>query len=263
MAWLAAAASSSRSAPGDLAIQPSALSDAATSHDLSFYHSTTSLLDRFTAMAKGTRCAQRMQVSAIHDEADPAFKLNTYTFADGYAAQRPRRPKRVLLNFGAHGTELITSEVALQLALVLCGEAPSRFYGSVERSRLRINELLADVEVMVVPVQVPASRMLAERASGTCRSRRLNLHGVDVNRNWNVTWELGDGHAGSDTYHGTAPFSEPETRALARVAEEWHPDLFADVHSGDRCAIFGRSFGGAILRRSSARNPGAPLRAIF
>ena len=139
-----------------------------------------------------------MQVSAIHDEADPAFKLNTYTFADGYAAQRPRRPKRVLLNFGAHGTELITSEVALQLALVLCGEAPSRFYGSVERSRLRINELLADVEVMVVPVQVPASRMLAERASGTCRSRRLNLHGVDVNRNWNVTWELGDGHAGSD-----------------------------------------------------------------
>ena len=45
---------SSRSAPGDLAIQPSALSDAATSHDLSFYHSTASLLDRFTAMAKGT-----------------------------------------------------------------------------------------------------------------------------------------------------------------------------------------------------------------
>ena len=87
------------------------------------------------------------------------------------------------------------------------------------------------------------------------RSPADPIHGVDVNRNWNVTWELGDGHAGSDTYHGTAPFSEPETRALARVAEDWKPDLFADVHSGDRCA--------AAAPRNSARNFCAQFAAQF
>ena len=111
----------------------------------------------------------RMQVSAIHDEADPAFKLKFFTLSPTSVRrrQRPRRPKRVLLNFGAHH-RAVTPEVARQLALVLCGEAPSRFYGWSSARGCGSTSCSPTSEVMVVPAQYPspASRMLAERASG-------------------------------------------------------------------------------------------------
>jgi murein tripeptide amidase MpaA len=52
------------------------------------------------------------------------------------------------------------------------------------------------------------------------KNRRLNTggsYGVDLNRNWNDHWG-GEGSSGtptSDTYRGTAPFSEPESKALS------------------------------------------------
>jgi len=52
------------------------------------------------------------------------------------------------------------------------------------------------------------------------KNRRLNTggsYGVDLNRNWNDHWG-GEGSSGtptSDTYRGTAPFSEPESKAVA------------------------------------------------
>jgi len=52
------------------------------------------------------------------------------------------------------------------------------------------------------------------------KNRRANTggtYGVDLNRNWNDHWG-GEGSSGtpsSDTYRGTAPFSEPETKATS------------------------------------------------
>ena len=132
----------------------------------------------------------------------------------------PSRRPHILLNFGAHGRELVTSEVALRLASMLCGEAPSRFDGDAERSRLRISEMLRHVEIKIVPVQVPHSRRLAEVGEGSCKQRRLNARGVDVNRNWDVAWADGDDAAGSSQYRGPRALSEPETRVLARLADE-------------------------------------------
>jgi len=53
------------------------------------------------------------------------------------------------------------------------------------------------------------------------KNRRLNTggsYGVDLNRNWDDHWG-GEGSSGtptSDTYRGTAPFSEPESSAVSR-----------------------------------------------
>ena len=208
--------------------------------DLSFYHRTDTLLESLARMSQPSeyarrpgpearspcsaahrpvvdtrrRCAQRMFVDNLHDGDDPSFRLPFVTFVDDYTHRQPRARadhKRVLLNFGAHGQEMITSEVALRLARMLCGEAPSRFYGSEERSRQRIGELLQQVVIRMVPVQVPSSRALAESASSTCRNRRLNARGVDVNRNWDVSWSAGDPDVRSGTYRGDRPFSEVRT----------------------------------------------------
>ena len=205
--------------------------------DLSYYHSTSELLQGFTRLADPSRCGARLTVDNLRDSEDPAFGLLTATFADfnERTSQSPSAKPHVLLNFGAHGRELVSSEVALRLASILCGEAPSLFDGgSAEQSRLAIAELLRRVEIKMVPVQVPSSRKLAEAESGTCIQRRLNARGVDVNRNWDVAWAEGESSAGSSQYRGPRPFSEPETRALARLAEDWRPDLFVDVRSGDR-----------------------------
>jgi len=55
------------------------------------------------------------------------------------------------------------------------------------------------------------------------KNRRLNTggtYGVDLNRNWNDHWGgVGSSHTpSSDTYCGTAPFSEPESKAVADYA---------------------------------------------
>jgi len=45
----------------------------------------------------------------------------------------------------------------------------------------------------------------------------LTEAGVDLNRNYGYKWGVGnskDGECSGETYHGTAPFSEPETRAM-------------------------------------------------
>ena len=205
--------------------------------DLSYYHSTDEIQTAFTRLADPSRCGARLTIDTLRDEEDPSFGLKVATFADvnERTSQAPTAKPHVLLNFGAHGRELVSSEVALRLASMLCGEAPSRFErASLDRSRARIAELLRRVVVKMVPVQVPSSRRLAEVGGGSCIQRRLNGRGVDVNRNWDVAWAEGDNSKGSSQYRGPRPFSEPETRALARLADEWHPDLFVDVRSGDR-----------------------------
>ena len=205
-------------------------------HDLSIYHKTDALLETFTRLSDPSRCGSRLTVDNLRDTEDPAFSLRVATFTDSQtrSTQAPIGAAHVLLNFGAHGRELISSEVALRLAQMLCGEAPSRFAGDPERSRDRIAEMLRHVVVKIVPVQSPYSRRLAEVGSGSCKERRLNARGVDVNRNWDVLWAPGAAGEGSSQYRGPRPFSEPETRALARFAEEWRPDVFVDVRSGDR-----------------------------
>jgi murein tripeptide amidase MpaA len=69
------------------------------------------------------------------------------------------------------------------------------------------------------------------------KNRRDNgngTFGVDLNRNWSVGWggEGSSGNTGSETYRGTAPFSEPESTAVRDyVLSLSNRAVFLDVHS--------------------------------
>mgnify|MGYP002631992017 CR=1 FL=1 len=202
--------------------------------DLSFYHTTDTLLDKLTRLADPSRCGQRMWVENLLDEDDPYFRMPVVTFEDSSVRYDQRTAKRILLNFGAHGRELITSEIALRFAEMLCGEADSQFRGEAAASREQISELLRQVTIKIVPVQVASARRLSEVGAASCTKRRLTRHGVDINRNYDVAWEGGDSDTGSSEYRGARAFSEPESRALADLALRWRPDMFVDVHSGDQ-----------------------------
>ena len=83
----------------------------------------------------------------------------------------------------------------------------------------RVGAILDSSEVFVFPVINPDGYLHSWSTSRLWRkNRRLNSggsYGVDLNRNWGYQWG-GQGAStqqNSETYRGTAAFSEPETRA--------------------------------------------------
>jgi hypothetical protein len=58
---------------------------------------------------------------------------------------------------------------------------------------------------------------------------RKNAHGVDLNRNFSVGWS-GSEPPSSGYYGGPHPFSEPESRAVRRLARRIHPNVSIWFH---------------------------------
>ena len=171
------------------------------------------------------------------------------------------RKARLLLVFGEHARELVTSELALWLARVLVGESDE--FDAWPESRAALAKSLAldpppnhitppgsipgpssvaewakaltrRCVVTLVPIEVPASRRSVERGDPECA--RKTPAGVDLNRNWAVGFERAPGTTfakRSEEYPGPEPFSEPESRAVRRVAMNSRPHGFANVHSGE------------------------------
>jgi len=100
-----------------------------------------------------------------------------------------------------------------------------------------ITDLLNKVAIVIVPVSNPDGYDFAWTSARLWRKNRRhnsgNVYGVDLNRNWDTHWGgIGSSHVpSSDTYCGTGPFSEPESRAISQLilgldnvvaAIDWH-----------------------------------------
>ncbi len=160
-----------------------------------------------------------------------------------YALRLTRDPRRarvyrdrpqVVINAMQHAREWITPPVVLYFAYRLVSEY---------ESDARVREYLNRLEIYIVPVVNPDGYVFTHTTNRLWRkNRRFNgrnqwnqpVYGVDLNRNWAYGWG-GPGSSGnpsSETYRGTAPFSEPETYFLSR----WMLSLpllrsHVDVHS--------------------------------
>lgn len=132
---------------------------------------------------------------------------------------------RILLSFGQHGRELITSELALRVLSVLSEE---QFLPNMDP--ISLNSTLDKLVIKVVPMENLNGRKLVE-AGELCERR--NGRGVDLNRNWSVDW--GKKEKDYDPYEenpGTAPFSEPETQIMRKLSISFDPHIWVNVHSG-------------------------------
>ncbi|XP_075517122.1 uncharacterized protein LOC142551653 isoform X1 [Primulina tabacum] len=132
---------------------------------------------------------------------------------------------RILLSFGQHARELITTELGLRIISILSEE---EFLPNVDR--VTLNKTLDKLVIKVVPMENVNGRKLVE--DGELCERR-NGRGVDLNRNWSVDW--GKKEKDYDPYEenpGTAPFSEPETQILRKLALTFEPHVWVNVHSG-------------------------------
>lgn len=108
-----------------------------------------------------------------------------------------------------------------------------------------ISVLLDELEWHLIPVLNPDGYEYAWDSFRLWRKNRFDngdgTFGVDLNRNWDANWggAGASGSTSSDIYYGTAPFSEPETRAI----RDWilgHPNISAhvDVHSYSQLMLY-------------------------
>ena len=113
----------------------------------------------------------------------------------------------VLLHGTQHAREWLTPQTVAYVAHHLLSN-----YESDPHAQL----LVDNVEWYILPVMNPDGYEYSWTTDRFWRKNRRGGYGVDLNRNWGYQW----GGAGSssttfsDVYHGTAPFSEPETQAL-------------------------------------------------
>ena len=174
-----------------------------------------------------------------------------------YAVTVGEGPRKILLTACHHANEWLTG-----LCLWYAAEDYCR---SVSTGDFRSVSLFAETSVCFVPwVNPDGAALLTGLATDTEREQmgriakkhphipfpewKANSRGVDLNLNYPAAWdavrERKKQTAAPRDFPGDAPLSEPETAALARLTNEFRPDVVAALHSqGEEIYLnFGRQF---------------------
>ncbi|KAL3505486.1 hypothetical protein ACH5RR_035327 [Cinchona calisaya] len=191
-------------------------------HDL--YHTSGALLEEIETLVH--RHPDKLSIETIFSKNKGyQAEMTVVTYCSKRTDCDGKSKFRILLSFGQHGRELITSELALRILSILSEE---EFLPNTDRGSL--NNTLDRLVIKVVPMENFNGRKLVE-AGEFCERR--NGRGVDLNRNWSVDW--GKKEKDYDPYEenpGTAPFSEPETQLMRKLSISFEPHIWVNVHSG-------------------------------
>jgi hypothetical protein len=147
---------------------------------------------------------------------------------------------RILVDFGEHGRELITTEVAVGFLKMLGDDAELErivkafhlddIFEFIGDDGWSYRELLDAMIIKTIPMENVHGR---DKVEGGDLCERKNGRGVDPNRNWGVDWGAKEpDYDPNEEYPGTEPFSEPEAMILRDLARSFKPDVFINVHSG-------------------------------
>lgn len=188
------------------------------------YHSSGNLMEEIRNLVFRHQDKLTMETVRAGNRGYDA-EIAVVTYSKGKKDNDDRSKFRILLSFGQHGRELITSELALRILSILTEE---KFLPSMDQASL--NSTLDRLVIKVVPMENLNGRKLVE-AGDLCERR--NGRGVDLNRNWSVDW--GKKEKDYDPYEenpGIAPFSEPESQIMRKLAISFQPHIWVNVHSG-------------------------------
>ena len=154
-----------------------------------------------------------------------------------------RRPATLYIG-GQHGREWISPEVVRRLAHhVVVGY-------SIDPA---LTELVDTTELWFVPVAnpdgydftfTPGNRLWRKNLRDNDGDGRITANdGVDLNRNFPTKWGYDDEgsspSAGSDTYRGAGPASEPETQALDRLMARVGFEFLVNYHAPSEEVLYG------------------------
>lgn len=146
-------------------------------HDL--YHSSDNLMEEIRALVH--RHSDKLTVETLRaGNKGYGAEVPVVTYCKRKKENDERLKLRILLSFGQHGRELITTELALRILSILSEE---QFLPGMDQASL--NSTLDKLVIKVVPMENWNGRKLVE-AGDLCERR--NGRGVDLNRNWSVDW---------------------------------------------------------------------------
>lgn len=162
---------------------------------------------------------QDLPVKYIFGHSVSGRPLTAYVFGDG--------PNTTMI-FGAfHNNEPASAAVVEMLREYLAAN-PADWEGRT---------------IVLVPVTNPDSRI---------EQSRLNANGVDLNRNFPVTWQPAALAARYNS--GPKAASEPETRAVMRLVEKFSPAKIVSVHQPFHCLNWNGSKGRILAEAMSLHN---------
>ena len=147
---------------------------------------------------------------------------------------------------GQHAREWGSCEICINFAADLL-EAydfnTGLTYGGQSFSAATVKRLVEDVQIFVYALVNPDGRNYSQTSYAMWRKNRNPGGAVDLNRNYDVLWDFNTAmhpsavvivsdNPSSDTYHGTAPFSEPETQNVKWLFDTYPQIRWAiDIHS--------------------------------
>ena len=135
-------------------------------------------------------------------------------------------------NFGQHGREIITSDVALRLLEILSlgADKAAAHTAKDAAARTAIETVLRNSVIVITPMENVGGRRLFE---GGKLCERKTAHGVDTNRNWPVDCGVkAPDYDPSEEYPGVRALSEPEVAILHELLQKHAPHAWVNVHSG-------------------------------
>jgi murein tripeptide amidase MpaA len=159
--------------------------------------------------------------------------------------------KALLLLGGVHAREIVNPDLLLSFSLDLCRAYTTQSglkYGkgslssSSSYDKYEIQNIVDRLDIFVIPLVNPDGRAVVMSPMGDSMWRKnmnpnpnLPCKGVDINRNYDFLWNSNIGTSSdscAEVFKGTAAFSEPETRNVRYMVEEYsNIQYMIDVHS--------------------------------
>ena len=162
-------------------------------------------------------------------------------------------PKAVLIISGTHAREWGGPDICIYFAADLLEAyttGTGLTYGGTSYTADNVRAILRRLDVFVFPDINPDGRNYSQNTYAMWRKNRNTASpggiGVDLNRNYDFLWDFNTAFApgaqaggtlastnpASDLFHGTAAFSEPETKNVRWLFETYpHITRFMDIHS--------------------------------
>jgi carboxypeptidase T len=137
-----------------------------------------------------------------------------------------------LVNAMHHAREVMTPEVTTDMVAYLTSN-----YGTLEE----VTKWVDNNEIWVIPMFNLDGNNKMWLEDSMWRKNTRNGHGVDINRNYPTGWNSCSGSSGStwaQDYRGTAPASEPETKAMMNFVASIKPVFNISYHSYSELVIY-------------------------
>ncbi|MDP8970340.1 MAG: M14 family metallopeptidase [Actinomycetota bacterium] len=158
----------------------------------------------------------------------------------------------LLVLAGVHAREIVNPDLVVSFALRICQAYTARSglsFGGKRYPAEDVRTVLDGLDLFCVPLVNPDGRVWVQSPAGDPmwrKNRNPNpgraCMGVDINRNYDFLWPSGIGtstDACSEVFKGERAFSEPETRNVRHLLDEYpHIECMVDVHSYSELILY-------------------------